>query len=186
MRAAVVSSMLTASLIASACATTAHQRTPAERDPGALAAIFAQDDQAVKSPAVALGFAWLCPGCGHLYTGETTKGALIAAASVGAVATGFAVQLARTSTITNTMHERCALDRPFSDCTATGMDFTPILIGGAIGLAGYVYGLIDAGASARRMNARRGLGMGGVDLQPSVQPDGSLRAQVNVRLPARR
>lgn len=137
---------------------------------------------AEKDPAIALGFALLCPGCGHLYSGETAKGAVIAAISVGSVATGLSVQLARAN-------------RPFEDCgwTAYGtycerqdaaMDLTPILVGSAIGLAGYLYGLIDAGPSARRMNERQG-GLGALHVRPNLAADGSVRTDLGVRVRTR-
>ena len=120
-----------------------------------------------RDPAIAVGFAWLCPGCGHLYTGETTKGALIAGVSVGALATGFVMQLNQSNDFT------CELGSIPSQCRAPRTDFTPILVGGAIGLAGYLYGLIDARASAERMNERNGLEIGGLDVKPAVGVDAS-------------
>jgi hypothetical protein len=55
------------------------------------------------------------------------------------------------------------------------MSLTPILVGGAIGLAGYLYGLIDAEASARRMNARNGFNVDGM-----MGPDGSVGARLSI------
>jgi hypothetical protein len=52
-------------------------------------------------------------------------------------------------------------------------DFTPILVGGAIGLVGYLYGLIDARASAERMSERNGLEIAGLDVKPAVGVDAS-------------
>jgi hypothetical protein len=136
-----------------------------------------------KDPAVALGFAFLCPGCGHLYTGETVRGALVAAISVGAVATGFAVQVSRFGrTATECAWSATA---PLCPARSPGTDLTPLLVGSAIGLAGYVYGLIDAGPSARRMNRRDAAGFGVVDVKPAVDVDGSLRADVGIRLSTR-
>ena len=60
------------------------------------------------------------------------------------------------------------------------MDLTPILVGGAIGIAAWAYGLIDARASARRVNARRNAGFHGVGMAPTVLPDGSLGARFTV------
>lgn len=133
-----------------------------------------------KDPAIALGFALLCPGCGHLYSGETVKGAAIAAISIGSVATGFAIQIARAND-------------PIRDCDwiaggglcpvrHPGTDLTPILVGGAIGLAGYLYGLIDAGPSARRMNASNDGDFGAVRIRPRRAPDGSVRTDFGIRL----
>ena len=129
-----------------------------------------------RDPAIALGFAWLCPGCGHLYTGETTKGALIAGISVGALASGFVMQVAQSKDF------RCEVGSIPSQCRAPRTDFTPILVGGAIGLAGYLYGLIDARASAERMNERNGLEIGGLDVKPAVAVDLSSGTTVQLGL----
>lgn len=130
---------------------------------GAFGTLNAQERSADRrDPAIAVGFAWLCPGCGHLYTGETTKGALIGAISVGALATGFVMQMNQSHDFT------CELGNITSQCRAPRTDLTPMLVGGAIGLAGYLYGLIDARASAERMNERNGLEIGGVDVKPAV------------------
>lgn len=139
-----------------------------------------------KDPAVALGFAWLCPGCGHLYSGETTKGALIAAVSIGSFATGLGMQLSRHLRLMNELNDDCEWQAHRSACVEPKADFTPFLVGSGIALAGYVYGLIDAGASARRMNARNGLGLGDIDVKPSVGSDGSVGAQFRIPLPSGR
>lgn len=139
-----------------------------------------------KNPAIALGFAWLCPGCGHFYTGETTKGAVIATVSVGSMLTGMAIQFSRSTRSMNDLHGRCRLASDPFDCAKVRNDFTPILVGGAIGLAGYLYGLIDAGPSARRMNERNGGGFGALDIRPHVAEDGSVRTQLGIRLAAPR
>lgn len=132
-----------------------------------------------RDPAVAIGLAWLCPGCGHFYSGETTKGALIAGISVGSVMGGLVVQLKQSARYTNL---NCQTTVGRLDCNEPSMDLTPILVGGAIGLAGYVYGLIDAGPSARRMNERNGLAFRELTVGPAVAPDGSLGARFTIPL----
>ncbi len=169
MRVALVSITIAAAFFTSA--------SPATSQEGAVA---------VKDPAIALGFAWLCPGCGHLYSGETTKGAVIAAVSIGSFATGLAVQLSRHLRLMNELNADCGWQTHPSDCVETKVDFTPFLVGSGVALAGYVYGLIDAGASARRMNARNGFGFGDIDMKPSVGPDGSVGAQFRIPLPSGR
>jgi hypothetical protein len=168
MRAALVSIAVSVSLIASAA--------PARGQESTIPA---------KDPAMALTFAWLCPGCGHLYSGETTRGALIAAISVGAITTGVAIQFMRSVDLMNDM-QQCGFDDLRSDCFQRGTDFTPILVGSAIALAGYVYGLIDAGASARRINAKHGVDFGGIDVKPALARHGSILAEFRIPLPAHR
>lgn len=137
-------------------------------------------DVSEKDPAIALGFAMLCPGCGHLYSGETVKGAAIAAISIGSVATGFVIQMAR---MTAPIRE-CDLIANAGSCQirAAHPDLTPILVGGAIGLASYLYGLIDAGPSARRMNAANDGAFGAVRVRSRRAPDGSIRTEFGIRL----
>jgi hypothetical protein len=145
-----------------------------------------ESEVAAENPAVALGFAWLCPGCGHLYSGETTKGAVIAAVSIGSFATGIGLQVASQLRLINELNDDCAWQAHRSGCVQPRADFTPFLVGSGIALAGYVYGLIDAGASARRMNARNGVGFGDIEVKPSVGSDGSVGAQFRIPLPAGR
>jgi hypothetical protein len=148
------------------------------------APVSSQESRTVaKNPAIALGFAWLCPGCGHLYSGETAKGAVIAIVSVGSLATGAAIQLSRHS---NLASNNCTLTAHGADCIESNVDLTPILVGSAIGLAGYLYGLIDARASVRRVNERNGIGFGAVDVKPAVTRDGSVGAEFRVPLPSMR
>jgi hypothetical protein len=132
-----------------------------------------------RDPATALGFAWLCPGCGHLYSGETAKGAAIAVISIGAVATGIAIQLSRAGS-----WRECSLRVGQCDPANLNTSLTPVLAGGAIGLAGYIYGLVDAEPSARRMNARNGIGLGKVDMSPTVASDGAVGARFTISLTA--
>lgn len=137
-----------------------------------------------KDPAIALGFAFLCPGCGHLYTGETTKGAVIATISIGSLVGATALQLTRFRAPHSI--DDCLPGAQQSACLNGRMDLRPMLIGGAIALTGYLYGLIDAQPSARRMNARNGFGLGTIEVGPSVAPDGSIGAGLAIRLPTGR
>lgn len=146
-------------------------------------AVVAQEvETSERDPAIALGFAFLCPGCGHLYSGEMTKGAVIASISIASVATGLAVQLARQ----DRYGEVCSWDSSTVVCGPSGYDdLTPILVGGAIGLAGYLYGLVDAVPSARRMNARIRAGFGALDVKPTLAADGSVRTEIGFRMATR-
>ena len=136
---------------------------------------------AENDPGVAVLYALLCPGCGHLYSGETAKGAIIATVSVGALFGGMAMwmnQEPRVDCVTRhgTMPE----------CRTRGNDLTPVLVGSAIGLAGYLYGLIDAAPSARRMQARSGFELGPFEAEPSLGWSGEKGGVVMLRIsPAR-
>lgn len=173
MRSAILSLVIAGSLFTPALVAGQQSSVPGQESSGPA-----------KDPAIALGFAFLCPGCGHLYTGETTKGAIIAAISIGSLAGATAIQLARTPGPPSL--DDCRPGPQQSACMNGLMDFTPILIGGAIALTGYLYGLIDAQPSARRMNARNGFGLGNFELRPALAPDGALAASLTFQLPTGR
>jgi hypothetical protein len=137
--------------------------------------VSAQQADDAKDPAIAQGFAWLCPGCGHFYTGDTTRGVAIATVSIGAIASGIAVQFTRTTTTA------CSLSTVPRCQPTDGTSLTPILVGSAIGLAAYVYGLVDAGPSTRRMNARGDLGLGDFNVVPVLASDGAMGVQLSFR-----
>jgi hypothetical protein len=75
-----------------------------------------------------------------------------------------------------------AMPLKHKSCSNRRSRLTPILVGGAIGLAGHVYGLIDAGPSVRRMHARNGFGIATIDMKPTVALDGAMGAQFTLRL----
>lgn len=132
-----------------------------------------------KSPQVAQLYALLCPGCGHFYSGETVKGAVIATVSVGAVFGGMVAQM--------NQKPRLECDTPqlhgsTPECRARGDSLKPMLVGTAIGLAGYLYGLIDAGPSARRMRAKSGFEVGPFEMRPSLDWDGDSGVSVMLRV----
>ena len=118
---------------------------------------------AEKDPEVAVLYALLCPGCGHFCSGETAKGAAIATISLGAVFPGMALQFNQEPRI-----DCEARPGDLPDCRTERASLTPFLVGSAIGLAGYLYGLIDAGPSARRMQARSGFEIGEYEVQPAL------------------
>jgi hypothetical protein len=101
------------------------------------------------------------------------------------IAHRIAVQFLRSVDLMTDMQD-CGFDDPRSDCFQRGTNLTPILVGSAIALAGYVYGLIDAGASTRRMNAKHGLDISRLDGKPTLARDGSVRAEFRIPLPASR
>lgn len=128
--------------------------------------LFAQElGIAPKDPQVAQLYALLCPGCGHLYTGETAKGAVIATVSFGAVFVGMVSQFNQEPRIEC---DPIATPGAMPSCRTTGDSLKPFLIGSAIGLAGYLYGLIDAGPSARRMRARSEFEIGSLEVRPAL------------------
>lgn len=138
---------------------------------------------APKDPSVAQLYALLCPGCGHLYTGETVKGAMIATVSVGAIFGGMVAQFNQEPEI---VCKQTTNPFEFGQCETKGASLKPFLVGSAIGLAGYLYGLIDAGPSARRMRAREGLEIGSLEVQPALGWSGNDGMTMMLRLTPKR
>jgi hypothetical protein len=127
-----------------------------------------------KEPHTAQAYAWLCPGCGHLYSGETAKGAAIAAVSVGSLLTGAAIQVNRRPSV------ECERPGDRFECTERDTDFRPLFAGAAVSVASYLYGLIDAGPSAKRMEQR------GFGISPTVQWREEASAEIGLQLQLRR
>lgn len=94
-----------------------------------------------RDPGSARQYAWYAPGGGHLYSGETLKGAVLLAAPLVALYTGIPKIVG-------------------ADC---GRGFALILfvkcapLHTAVMVGAYAFGILDADDSARRMNERRGL-----------------------------
>ena len=107
---------------------------------------------------------------------------MIAAVSIGSFATGLRHAGVASLAAHEYLNADCEWQAHRSDCVDVKADFTPFLVGSGSVLAGYVYGLIDAGASARRMNARNGLGFGDIEVKPSVGSDGSVGARFSIPL----
>lgn len=92
-----------------------------------------------KDPEVAKRMAFWYPGGGHLYTGELGRGVtLLTGGAIGTVAVALALF--------------CEASIDFS-CQNTG----PVAAGGlALMLGTWIYGMVDADNSARRVNRRNG------------------------------
>jgi hypothetical protein len=87
-----------------------------------------------KDPGTAMIFSIVIPGAGQMWAGETGRGAAILGASVGAPIVGAMVMGASCANTYN--------------CSAA-----PYLVGMLVGLGAYGFGIVDASASAERMNA---------------------------------
>ena len=113
-----------------------------------------------KDPSAATMYAFFLPGSGQMYSGERAKGAGLLALSV----VGIGVAAKQLS---------CAAA---SDCDAT----TGAMALGAAGLVAFfgswLYGIMDAGDSARRFNLAHGVVTAG--LEPIVSPGAGGQARV--------
>jgi hypothetical protein len=111
-----------------------------------------------KDPGIATIISVLVPGGGQMYSGETKRGAMLLGIGLGGVMVGSALTIGSTSA-------------------------APALLGSLIYLGSWGYGIMDASDSANRMNAKRGLAVGGVQVQPSIAPgsEGGTRVGLELR-----
>jgi hypothetical protein len=118
-------------------------------------------------PGTAICWACLAPGAGHLYTGETGRGALLAGTAAGSLLAGTLLSSGGgTCRATNPEDQgRCTYDHE-NHRMVEPTNRTPLYVGAAVAAAGWIYGIVDAGSSARRMNASSGVAVGPFDAQP--------------------
>ncbi|HEX6038948.1 hypothetical protein [Longimicrobium sp.] len=111
-----------------------------------------------KDPGIATIISVVVPGGGQMYAGETKRGAMLLGIGMGGVILGSAMSVESTSA-------------------------APMLAGSLLYLGTWVYGIMDASDSANRMNARRGMAVGGVRVEPTVavQREGGTGVGVTLR-----
>jgi hypothetical protein len=129
----------------------------------------------IKDANTARDYALRCPGCGHLYTGETSKGAILATVGIGSLIGGSILSLTTEPTVECTTGE-------YYSCSTGSSPYTPLIVGSLGYLATAIYSFIDAGPSATRMNTRNGFTVGMVTLTPVFNPSVSGGAEVGIRL----
>jgi opacity protein-like surface antigen len=125
-----------------------------------------------KDPGTATIMSVIIPGGGHLYSGETKKGAMILGVGLGGLVLGSALTAGS-----------AGIDCDYDDFECEdNTSYLPAAAGYLLYLGSWVYGIMDGSDSAARMNAKNGLAVGGVRVQPAVgvQPQGG--AQVGLEL----
>lgn len=94
-----------------------------------------------KDPSTAQLFGFLVTGAGHVYSGEAEKGLLLFGIGVGAPLIGY----------------RATVSSIDIDCTGSGCadntDYSPLFIGGLVGVGAWIYSVLDADDAARRNNS---------------------------------
>ena len=103
-----------------------------------------------KDPGTATLISVLVAGGGQFYSGETNRGLMIMGVGLGALVIGAAA----------------------TSCDLYSCSSTPLVLGSLVYLGSWVYGIMDADESARRMNAKRGLGALDSKLLPVGYADG--------------
>lgn len=143
-------------------------RLDVPQDPGALTAPERPRDY--KDPAAARRMSFVLPGGGHLYADERRKGMALLAVSVAGFVGGYALSA-------QTTEFQC--DDHVLQCQEE-TDYTMLLYGSAVGLASWIYGILDAPQAARRTNREQG-----IELQAALlpaAPGGALRPALGMRL----
>lgn len=145
-------------LIAAAAVLCAHPATAQQQNP-----------LGYKDPGTATLISVLVPGGGQMYSGETRKGATLLGIGLGGLVLGTALSV-----------ESVGCDG--LDCD-TDANMLPMAAGYLVYLGSWVYGIMDASDSANRMNAKRGMALGGVQVEPevAVQREGGTRVGVTLR-----
>lgn len=112
-----------------------------------------------KDPGSATLYGVLCAGCGHLWAGETKKGAIMLGVAVGAPIVGAAM----------------------TSCDLGGCSTAPFTLGIVAALTSWGYSIYDAGAAARRTNTMNGFASTLERIQVGAGPGGG--AQVGLSIP---
>lgn len=120
----------------------------------------------MKEPGTATIISILIVGGGQIYAGETTRGLLMLGGAYGSIIAG-AVLASSAS---------CDFDSLSCD---TG-SLAPLYIGALAALGIYVYSIIDAAPSARRMNAKHGYKVS--SLAPVMRGGPSRTSQFGLRV----
>lgn len=97
-----------------------------------------------KDPGTSTLISVLVPGGGHLYSGETRKGATLLGVGLGGLVVGVAMTTSSVSASCDSFS--CSDDT----------NYAPMALGYLAYFGTWIYGIVDAGDSAHRMNARRG------------------------------
>lgn len=116
-----------------------------------------QNPAGYKDPGIATIASVVIPGGGQMYSGETKKGVALLGIGMGSLVLGYAASV-------------------------DGGSAAPAAVGYLVYLGTWVYGIMDAGDSAHRMNAKNGMAIGGVQVAPTVGvQDGGTRVGFEVR-----
>jgi hypothetical protein len=119
-----------------------------------------QDDRpSKKETGTATIISILIVGGGQIYAGETTRGLIMLGAAYGSIIAGAVLST-------------CDI---YSSCSTT-----PLAIGALAALGIYIYGIVDAAPSARRMNAKHGYKVSSLSPVMRTGPNGFSQVGVSV------
>lgn len=138
---------------------------PFSQQPAAVHELNTQLDASLRNPDRAFCLACLFPGGGHFYTGEKTRGAVILGVSAASLLAG--ALLSGSDDVSE-----CSYDPETHECRESS-GRTPLWVGAGVAAGSWIFGIIDARASAARVNARSGGAAGlGFETRPLIRLTG--------------
>ncbi len=137
-------------------------------------------------PGTARQRAYLFPGGGHFYTGETLRGAALLGVAAGSLIAGALLSSSGGSCEPTAPGDGCEYDPNTHEYRSGSSNRTPLYVGAAVAAGSWIYGIVDARNSAARMNRRNGVALGPVTAHPEplvgVARDGRTEVGMRVRL----
>jgi hypothetical protein len=126
-----------------------------------------------KDPGTSVLLSVLVPGGGQIYSGESTRGLTLLGVGLGGLVVGTAATFSSVGASCDADSFSCSDDT----------NYLPMALGYLAYVGSWIYGIVDAGDSAHRVNAKRGLAFRGADVsvQPQVSPGRSGGTEVGLR-----
>ncbi len=124
-----------------------------------------------KSPGVATLFSFLIAGAGQVYNGQVGKGIGLFLVSTAGAAVALSAAAAR-----NTSCDFAG------DCSTNS---APILIGGGVFFATWIYSMVDANSTARHHNEQMGFRVGSIPVAPHIGAESNGRTTIGLSLAVR-
>jgi hypothetical protein len=140
------------------------QPPPVVQSPAPADRAFYEDRPSRKEPGTATLVSVLITGGGQIYAGDTRRGLMMMAGSVGAVVTGSILSGGAS----------CGIN------SCTSGSYTPLYLGALAAVGIWVYSIIDAAPTTRRMNARNGFQV--ARLAPMVGSEANGTSQFGLQL----
>lgn len=136
---------------------------PVQQQPPPAEAAPWEDRPSRKEPGTATLVSILVTGGGQMYAGDTKRGLMMLGGSFGAIIVGAALS--------------SGVSCGDYSCSSS---YTPLYLGALAAVGIWVYSIVDAAPTARRMNQRNGFRVGG--LTPTVRSGATGTTHIGVQL----